>query len=121
MHLPAEAVVTGRHPVVDVVGEEVEPVLVLPVGQQLGLVVEELLDLVLEFDVDSRHGRLVARHPFDVEAHRATGPCLEGRRASRSFRAASMSDQLSQVIMSAQRWYIPRAPISQYTALVLPG
>src|SRR5207244_7574568 len=39
VHLPAEPVVAGGHPVVDVGGEQVEPVAVLPLGQQCRLVV----------------------------------------------------------------------------------
>jgi hypothetical protein len=87
VQFPAEAVVAGRHPVVDVSGEEVEPVAVLAVGQQRCLVVQKLLDLVLE--LETYPGQ---RRHFD--RHRAT---------SRFSRAASISDQLSQVIMSSQR------------------
>src|SRR5437660_123110 len=105
--MKAETVVAGGHPVVDVGGEQVEPVAVLPLGQQCRLVVEELLDLVLQLDVHPGDGRLVPGHGFEVEGHRLTP-----RAAMRFSLAASISDQLSQVIMSIQHWYMPRAAVS---------
>ena len=52
-----------RHPVADVVGEEREPLLVATLVEELGLVVQELLDLVLEQEPDEP-GRRLAHRPM---------------------------------------------------------
>src|SRR5262245_45039472 len=51
VELASEAVGSCRHPVVDVVGHELEPLLEPPLVEQIGLVEEELLDVVVRLEV----------------------------------------------------------------------
>ena len=63
LELAVGDVAAHRHPVARVVGEEVEPLLVASRVQQLGLAVQELLDLLLEQESGER-GALVAHGAF---------------------------------------------------------
>ena len=56
LRLVARDIAPERHPVVGVLGEQVEPLLVAPLVEKLGFPVEEVLDLLLEEEPREHRG-----------------------------------------------------------------
>ncbi len=69
VELAGEPVRSRRHPVVDVVGHELEPLLEPALVEEIGLVEQELLDVVVELHVDPDAGPRHL-HGHDVECAR---------------------------------------------------
>ena len=90
----------GAHGVVDILAQQVQPVAELPVVQQIGFVVEKLGDFVVQLNRHRGQGSFGKRAHFRISCWNC-------------WVRAWTSSQLSEISRSAQRRYMPRAPVSE--------